>query len=331
MTKQDIVNRLIDPPRQPAVESASAYAPVNIALCKYWGKRDEELNLPVTSSLSISLAGKGTETKVALHDEPHDALSINGNEVSPTAKAAQRMSGFLDLFRGERQRSFRVETESNIPIAAGLASSASAFASLVKALNDLFGWALGGQSLSILARMGSGSACRSVYDGFVEWHVGVAEDGMDCFAEPLEQTWPALRLGLVTVSDAEKPIGSRAAMKRTRETCALYESWPVKVADDLICLKEAIRERDFERLGATAESNALAMHATMIATWPPVLYWLPESVATMHRIWELRDKGLPLYFTMDAGPNVKLLFEEAHAEEIVDTFPGAEIIVPFPS
>ena len=131
------------------------------------------------------------------------------------------------------------------------------------------------------------------------------------------------------VTEQPKPIGSRAAMARTRDTAALYQSWPIQVAHDLVALRGAIHERDFEALGQTAESNALAMHATMIATRPPVLYWLPESVALMHRIWELREQGLSLYFTMDAGPNLKLLFEAKDKELIASQFERIEVISPF--
>lgn len=327
-SQQQTVKTILGDRECTAGASGHAFAPVNIALCKYWGKRDEELNLPVTSSLSISLGTKGTEVSVEAVKGP-DRYLLNGEEADPAGRVAERLKAYLDLFRPAASVGYRVSTESNVPMAAGLASSAAAFAALVKALDALYGWELDGRSLSILARMGSGSASRSVYDGFVEWHVGLEASGMDSFAEPLDARWPELRVGLVTVSAAPKKVGSREAMKRTTESCALYEAWPLKVADDLVGLKDAIRERDFTALGTTAESNALSMHATMVATWPPVLYWQPESVEMMHRVWALRAEGLPLYFTMDAGPNLKLLFEESLAEEVADLFPGVETIRPF--
>ena len=136
-------------------------------------------------------------------------------------------------------------------------------------------------------------------------------------------------MGLVVVSGEEKAIGSRAGMKRTMETSPLYKSWPSKVAADLPEVRAAIRERDFHRLGRTAESNALAMHATMIAAWPPVIYWKPESVAAMKRVAALREQGLAVYFTMDAGPNLKLLFETKNARSVQTAFPGMAEVVPF--
>ena len=327
MTKQDVVDLILQEADSSTSDYASAYAPANIALCKYWGKRNTELNLPVTSSLSVSLGEKGTH--MALSRAEADRLILNGEELAPDAPPMRRLTAFLNLFRGSETTGFLVESRNTIPTAAGLASSASAFASLVRALDGLFGWELDGRSLSILARLGSGSASRSLYDGFVEWHVGAAEDGMDSFAEPLPNDWPELRLGVVTVSQEPKPVGSREAMQRTVESCDLYASWPIKVANDLIQIKEAIREQDFLRLGEAAESNALAMHATMIATWPPVLYWLPGSVDVMQRVWALREQGMALYFTMDAGPNVKLLFEAKNELEITRAFPDVECIAPF--
>jgi diphosphomevalonate decarboxylase len=153
---------------------------------------------------------------------------------------------------------------------------------------------------------------------------------MDSFAVPVKGTWPDLRLGLVKVSTAEKAVSSRAAMKRTVQTSALYEPWPAKVARDLLLIKEAIAARDFTQLGQTAESNALAMHATGLAAWPPVLFWLPESVAVLHRTWQLREQGLPLYITMDAGPNVKLLFQAADTATVQRHFPAVDVVTPFP-
>jgi diphosphomevalonate decarboxylase len=328
MTKQDCVRTLLADRGGKPLASAEAYAPANIALCKYWGKRDEELNLPETSSLSVSLGRLGTRTRVSVTEGPLDLVVLNGQPVDTNDPFATRLRAFLDLFRSSPDQRFRVATENTIPTAAGLASSASGFAALTLALNELMGWELNPRDLSILARLGSGSASRSIHEGFVEWHRGNQDDGMDSYAEPLSLPWPGFRIATVTVCDAAKPISSRAAMRRTRASARLYEAWPLKVADDLMEIRSAIRDRDFAALGRTAESNALSMHATMIASWPPVVYWLPESLAVMRRVWGLRDAGLPLYFTMDAGPNLKLLFEAADQETTKSAFPGCTIIAP---
>ena len=152
--------------------------------------------------------------------------------------------------------------------------------------------------------MGSGSASRSLYQGFVEWNKGTRDDGMDSFAVKLPDTWPGFRIGLLKVATGVKKVDSRSGMQRTVESAQLYQSWPQQAAQDLAAIKRAIADRDIELLGQTAEQNALSMHATMIASWPPLLYWQPESVAAMHRVWELRNLGVPIYLTMDAGPNL---------------------------
>ena len=328
VTRKDIVDQVLRGRKANLTAEATAYAPANIALCKYWGKRDGELNLPVTSSLSISLGKFGSKARFAIGGD-HDSVTLNGRVIDSTEPFAQRLFAFLDLFRPAPGAHFQVNAENSIPTAAGFASSASGFAVVVLALNKLFGWQLDERSLSILARLGSGSASRSIYTGFVEWHAGTSADGMDSYAEPLAEIWPELRLGLLVVSGAEKPIGSRAAMKRTVETLPLYAAWPGKVAADLAELKAAIRAKDFERLGRTAESNAMAMHATMIAAWPPVIYWLPESLVEIRRVAALRERGVPVYLTMDAGPNIKLLFLDKDADAVQRTFPTAQIIAPF--
>jgi diphosphomevalonate decarboxylase len=327
ITQRECVQRILEErPCDPGTPG-EAFAPANIALCKYWGKRDDVLNLPVTSSLSVSLGNLGTSTRVAPANQ--DQVTLNGEPVDPEASFSQRLCSFLDLFRAADGPRFRVDTTNTIPTAAGLASSASGFAALTLALDQCMGWNLDRRALSMLARLGSGSASRSLYDGFVEWHTGTKDDGTDSFAEPLQQPWPDLRIATVTVTDQPKPIGSREAMARTRDTATLYQSWPEQVAHDLRVLRAAIEHRDFNALGRTAENNALTMHATMIATWPPVVYWLPESVELMHRIWYLRQHGLSLFFTMDAGPNLKLLFRAGDEDTVVSQFDRIKVIAPF--
>ena len=305
-----------------------AFAPSNIALCKYWGKRDLALNLPLTSSLSISLGELGTKTCIHLRDGNVDTVSLNGEAVPHEKPFAQRMIDFLDFFRPSGM-CFSVETRNNIPTAAGLASSASGFAALVLALDNLFGWELTREKLSMLARLGSGSAARSVYSGFVVWHAGEASDGLDSFAETCPFKWPEFRIGILELCSGEKAVGSRAGMNRTVETSMLFKEWPEKVRHDLNQIEVAIEARDFGLLGKTAESNALAMHATMLDAWPPLMYFQPESVAMMHKIWRLREDGLELYFTMDAGPNLKLLFTAANEAAVKEQFPELQVVAPF--
>lgn len=328
-TARQVVNEILaDRGRSPG-KSAAAYAPANIALVKYWGKRNEALNLPVTGSLSISLGPLGSHVELARQAGPADAVWLNGRELAPDSAFAQRASAYLDLFRPAPDFCFSLKTRNTVPTAAGFASSASGFAALAKALDGLFGWGLSSRELSILARLGSGSAARSLADGFVEWHAGTAADGMDSFAERLGVEWPEFRVGAVVLSADEKPVGSREGMRRSVETCEFYREWPARVAQDLAAVKEALAKKDFAALGEVAEANALAMHALMAATRPPIVYALPETVAAMRKIRAAREDGLPLWFTMDAGPNVKLLFEEQNEAQVRELFPGVEVVAPF--
>jgi diphosphomevalonate decarboxylase len=327
MTRQQFVNVLLKRAKAKPAARGEAFAPANIALCKYWGKRDAELNLPVNSSLSISLGKLGTHTVVKFA-KTADKVFLNGKPAP--ADFAARISKFLNLFRSDGQF-FEVRTKNNIPTAAGLASSASGFAALVKALDQLFGWGFNPRELSMLARLGSGSASRSIYNGFVVWHAGARADGMDSYAEELSNPWKNLCIGILEVSKGRKKTGSTDGMNRTVETSELYESWPAQADCDFDELRTAIVAQDFNLLGETAENNALAMHATMLAAWPPLCYWKPQSVALMQKVWQAREDGLELYFTMDAGPNLKLLFLKENQSAVKALFPKVQIVNPFPA
>lgn len=330
MTAREAVEILLaGRPRTPAVPAAESYAPANIALVKYWGKRDKALNLPSAPSLSISLGDLGSHVRLAPTDAPADTVTLNGAPLSPDTPFARRATAYLDLFRPSPSFHFDLQARNTIPTAAGFASSASGFAALAKAADALFGWNLPMESLSVLARLGSGSAARSLADGFVEWHAGVRSDGMDSFATPLPDRWPDLRVGACVLSAREKTVGSRDGMRRSVQTCPFYPLWPATVERDLATLRSAIAARDIALLGATAESNCLAMHALMVATRPPILYALPETLETIRAVWAARADGVPVWFTMDAGPNVKLLFEASSASSIRALFPAATFVAPF--
>ncbi len=326
----DLVAELLAPhyQSQPQLIEAKAYAPSNIALSKYWGKRDTKLNLPMTGSLSISLAHQGTWTRLQPIDAVHHCIHLNDKFVEPTTSFARRLSAWLELVLPPGL-TLAVQTQNTIPTAAGLASSASGFAALVRATDRLMGWQLTDDKLSVLARLGSGSACRSLWHGFVEWRVGQCCDGRDSFAELLPETWPQLRLGLLKVSTQAKLVSSRQGMLRTIQTSALYEKWPVQAESDLRRIRSAIAEQDFHTLGMTAEHNAMTMHATMAAAWPPLVYWQPESLVNMHQVWKLRQLGVPVYLTMDAGPNLKLLFLEQNQPTLQEVFSQLQVVAPF--
>ena len=317
-------------PEQPLQTVGQGSAPVNIALSKYWGKRDTTLNLPMNGSVSISLPDLGTQTTIELVSGRTDSITLNRQELSVDDTFYQRTCAYLDLFRPDNDSAFKVTTTNTVPTAAGLASSASGYAALVLALDDLFGWRLSPNHLSLLARLGSGSASRSLFKGFAQWHAGTQEDGMDSFAQGIDVNWHDLCIGLVKVDTRQKSVGSTQGMQNTVHNCELYQAWPQKAEKDKATIIDAIYHKDFTRLGETAENNALAMHATMIASWPPLLYWQAESVSAMHTVWQLRQSGIEVYFTMDAGPNLKLIMQAQDRHKISDAFAGQiQIIEPF--
>ncbi len=320
--KKSTAHQLLPSSWQPIVEEASAFAPVNIALAKYWGKRDEELHLPLTDSFSVAL-DVGTTTSVrcgSLCDE----VVFNSAVLSHESPVYQRLVRFLDLVRPADSFSFFINTVNSVPTAAGLASSASGFAALTLALNSFFGWNLDRTKLSCLARLGSGSACRSVYSGFVKWQKGTRSDGSDSYAVPFDDWWPDLRLAVLLLSSKEKPISSSDAMRRTVKTSPIYELWPKRVEEDTAEIIAGIRNRDFSSFGQAVERNALTMHATMHTSWPPVCYWLEETLVAMKKIWKARENGVEVYFTMDAGPNIKVLFLQKTTALVEELFPQAQ-------
>ncbi|MEM8591794.1 MAG: diphosphomevalonate decarboxylase [Pseudomonadota bacterium] len=321
----DAIARLL-PAKLPEPVAAEAYAPSNIALSKYWGKRDAVLNLPLNSSLSISLADWGTTTKI----EPADRSSLifNGEPLVGTPFALKVWT-FVNLLRRNQDIPLRIETTNSIPTAAGLASSASGFAALTKALASAFQLALRGTELSMISRLGSGSATRSFWHGFVRWERGQAADGSDSFAQPVDAPWPEFRIALIPVDTGPKAQSSRDGMTHTVETSPLFPHWPEQAEADCKAIEAAIRAQDFSTLGAVAEANSLAMHATMMAARPALTYLKPHSWEALNRLWQARAQGLEAYATMDAGANVKLIFLAPSEPDIRALFPAAQIIDPF--
>jgi diphosphomevalonate decarboxylase len=321
---------LASQPQSPQKSCGTAFAPSNIALIKYWGKRQSLLNLPMTSSLSISLGEKGAHTRITPIDGPVNQVYLNGQQVKENNKFHQRLSHFLNLLQPNPSQAYQIDTQLNLPVAAGLASSACGFAALVKAFADLYAWDLPDPILSILCRIGSGSASRSLWQGFVEWHRGEREDGLDSYAEPLPYTMPHLVIGLLIFSNAQKSIGSREAMNHTTQTSQLYASWPHQVEQDLVKMKHALEQQNFQLMGETAENNAMAMHATLLAAQPSICYFLPETIRAMHQIRALRQDGLQVYWTQDAGPNLKVLTLEHQRSQLEQVLGPMEWAHPHP-
>jgi diphosphomevalonate decarboxylase len=308
---------------------STARAGTNIALVKYWGKRDAALNLPATGSLSLTLAELGTTTHVRFVAGGRDSVQLDGTTADPVFSG--RVSRFLDLVRRRagHDRPAEVSTRNSVPTAAGLASSASGFAALSLAATRAAGLDLSADELSALARRGSGSAARSIHGGFVEMSPGAQSDGADAIARPLlgPEGWD-VRLVVAVTAHGPKSIGSTAAMERTAATSPFYRAWLTSVERDLADAREAIAARDLARLGPVVERSALRMHGTAMGAEPPILYWLPATLAAMRVVQEAREAGGPVgYFTMDAGPHVKVLCLAADApalEAKLRATPGVE-------
>lgn len=296
--------------------TAAALAHPNIAFIKYWGNRDHALRLPSNGSISMNLDGLFTRTIVSFQPSlPFDELIINGREV--TGAGLERVSYILDLIRsmaGIQERA-EVIAENNFPSGAGIASSASAFAALALAGSAAAGLNLSEAELSRLARRGSGSASRSIPAGFVEWQAGTGDEDSYAFSIAAPEHWK-LADCIAIVSASHKKTGST-------EGHALAPTSPLqaaRVADAprrLDLCRSAILNRDFEALASIVELDSDMMHAVMMTSSPALHYWQPASLSVMQAVRQWRSEGLPLCYTVDAGPNVHVLCPEDEAQ-IVD-------------
>ncbi|MEO0602702.1 MAG: diphosphomevalonate decarboxylase [Myxococcota bacterium] len=291
--------------------TVTATAHPNIALVKYWGKRDHSLNLPAVPSVSLTLDGFQTTTTVTW-GAPVERVLFDGVELVEDP----RVSRFLDRVAYPRPPC-EVVTNNNFPTGAGLASSASGFAALALAASRAAGQELDQVELSILARQGSGSACRSIFGGFVAWDMGGRPDGRDDHARPLKgpDFWD-VRMVVSVVEDGPKAVGSTAGMERSRASSPLWPAWLAMSPGMVKQAIGAIHARDLERLGTVMEQSTFAMHATMQTAVPPLLYWQPTTLAVLQQVFALRAQGIGAWATMDAGPQVKVLCEAADAETV---------------
>src|SRR5690348_777759 len=303
---------------------ATALAHPNIALVKYWGKRDDALNLPASGSLSVTLDGLHTRTTVRFDPAlGEDDIVLNGRR---DESESRKIGAFLDLLRARAGVATRahVLSDNDFPTGAGLASSASGFAALVVAANDALGIDLGVRELSVLARRGSGSAARSIFGGFVEMASGTRSDGEDAFAAPLleAEAWP-LSVVVAITARAAKSTSSRVGMDLSRRTSPFYRDWIASGANDLEAARNAVRMRDFDKLAEVGEASCLAMHAVMLSTRPGLIYWNGATVECMQRVRGLRDReGVGVFFTIDAGPQVKAVCLPDAAAPVADALRG---------
>jgi diphosphomevalonate decarboxylase len=283
---------------------ATAVAHANIALVKYWGKRDDALLLPEAGSLSLALDKLLTTTTVQL-GAPEDALLLDGKPAQPAELARAR--ALLDA-AGIPQRA-RIESTNDFPTGAGLASSASGFAALAVAACAAAGQARSERELSALARLGSGSAARSVPGGWAVWRDETAE-------QVFAPTHLDARMVVALCAVGPKAVGSRDGMRSSRETSPYHAAWIAQCRRDLPEALRLLGQKDLAGLGALAESNALRMHADALAAQPPLLYWQPATVGCLRAVAALRESGVPAFATIDAGPHVVALCATGDAPRV---------------
>ncbi len=279
-----------------------AIAQPNIALIKYWGKRDIERNLPAVGSISVTLRDLYTAMDVDFVDGlEDDELTLNG---AADDRMLPRLSDCLDRVAGTRRPRARIVSECNFPIAAGLASSASAFAAATLAAAAAAGKDFTGAELVSLAGRASGSAARSLLGGFVE--LSNRDSGIELRQLRTAGEWP-LHVVVAITESGPKPVGSTEAMEISRRTSPFYSSWVEQQAHDLDTARSAIAGRDFGKLAAIAEHNCLKMHSIMWASRPPMVYWNAATMRCLQTIRRLQGAGVDVFFTIDAGPQVKAI------------------------
>lgn len=300
-------------------KSGKARAHTNIALIKYWGKADEKLIIPMNNSLSVSLEKFYTETEVTFDsDYQNDQFILNGEEANE--KETKKIQSYMDIVREVAGTNLhaRIDSHNFVPTAAGLASSASAYAALAAACNEALQLRLTDKDLSRLARRGSGSASRSIFGGFAEWEKG--HDDETSYAHPVDANhWEDdLSMIFVVINNQSKKVSSRSGMSLTRDTSRFYQYWLNHVDEDIASVKHAIERKDFMQMGEVIEANGLRMHATNLGAQPPFTYMVEDSYLAMDIVDQCRKAGYPCYFTMDAGPNVKILVEKKNQQAVID-------------
>ena len=310
---------------------ATARAHTNIALVKYWGKKDKNLILPMNGSISLTLDKFFTDTMVEYSPSlKEDHFFLNGQN-----KNDQKLAKFMDVVR--QKTGFNsyasINSTNHVPTAAGLASSASAYAALALAATTAANKHYSKTELSRLARRGSGSATRSIFGGFVEWIEG--QDDESSYAQPLKVNtdWD-IRMIAIVIDSKPKKVSSRSGMQNVVETSPFYKEWVRTANKDLDDIKEALSKNDFQSFGQIAESNSLRMHALNLSATPHFNYFEPESLIAMNAVENLREKKVNCYYTMDAGPNVKVICKNNDLDVILDElrhyFPSDHLLVAAP-
>ena len=295
--------------------TATAVSHPNIAFIKYWGNLDDALRIPANGSISMNLGNLTTQTRVTFDSHlPEDIFDLNG--VRQSGAALKRVTSHINLIRGIRGIAMHAHifSENDFPTGSGIASSASAFAALTLAATTALGLQVGEKDLSRIARRGSGSACRSIPGGFVEWTAGSNDRDSYAFSIADPGYWDLTDCIAILEADHKK-VGSsegHAIAKTSPLQGARVEDAPRRLD---IC-REAIQKRDFTELAEITELDSNMMHAVMMTSTPPLFYWVPATLALIRTVATWRKNGVPAAATVDAGANVHVLCDSAHTENI---------------
>ncbi|CCG83278.1 Diphosphomevalonate decarboxylase [Taphrina deformans PYCC 5710] len=325
------------------VHLSSTTAPVNIAVVKYWGKRDPTLNLPTNSSISVTLSQddlRAWTTASCSQDFPEDRMWLNGEERSTTDD--KRLLACLKELRSLRTRveqedgtlpklsgmGLHIASENNFPTAAGLASSAAGFAALVRAVADLYKLPSSRTELSRIARQGSGSACRSLFGGYVAWEMGTREDGSDSQAVQVAEAdhWPTMKACILVASAQKKDVSSTSGMQSTTKTSLLFRERIERVVPDRMArMTEAIRARDFSTFAELTMRDSNGFHAVCLDTYPPIFYMNDVSRAVVRLVEHINGQAgeTVCAYTYDAGPNTVIYYLRENEARVLSFVKGA--------
>lgn len=292
----------------------TAIAPTNIAFIKYWGKKDSVLKLPLNSSLSVNLSGLSTITTVEF------SSSLSSDDIlldeQKQGQAVNRVIKHLDLIRKiiGKKTFAKVRSINNFPIASGLASSASGFAALTMATCKAGGLNLSEKELTIIARQGSGSACRSIPDGWVEWIKGSTNESSYARSIFPSNYWD-LNVITIIVNNKKKDILSTKGMDLALSNPFLKIRIK-NIGKKTELIKKYISSKKFTEFGELIEKEALELHAITLTSEPPIVYWEPATIELIKLIWLLRKEGLESYFTIDAGPHLKIICQNKDLDKL---------------
>lgn len=288
-----------------------ARACANLALVKYWGKKDERLVLPLSPSLSLTLKDLQTTTRFTSVEDPEKKeVRIDGKKVD-SSRVSEYLQTLFKVF--DYHGGYLIESENSFPARAGLASSSSGFCALAGAFVSAMEKDLKPEEISRLSRLGSGSACRSVFKGFSEWNVG---DDETSIAKPIESPLERTISVICCLVDSKPKAASSREGMRIAKTSPLYEAFITECFEDFEKTKKAVIDGDLETLGTVAEKNTEAMNRVNSTSTPQLNYLEPLSQKLQERIKELRSEGLPCWFTNDAGPNLFVITDRDHEATI---------------